>query len=108
MLLATASTARPATLKEAFQEHFLIGTAVSRSMVTGSAAFRRTSEQNANDVALLKQHFNQITAENDMKWALMHPREGKDGYDFGPADAFVNFGLSNKMYLVGHTLVWHS
>ena len=29
-------------------------------------------------------------------------------YDFGPADAFVSFGLSNKMYLVGHTLVWHS
>src|SRR5262249_26554652 len=23
-------------------------------------------------------------------------------------DAFVNFGLNNKMYLVGHTLVWHS
>ncbi|PYJ95908.1 MAG: 1,4-beta-xylanase [Verrucomicrobia bacterium] len=98
----------PATLKDAFKEHFLIGSAVNRGMVTGSAAFRRTAEQTAKDVALLKQHFNQITAENDMKWALMHPREGKDGYDFGPADAFVNFGLSNKMYLVGHTLVWHS
>jgi endo-1,4-beta-xylanase len=43
-----------------------------------------------------------------MKWALIHPREGTNGYDFVPADAFVNFGLSNKMYLVGHTLVWHS
>ncbi|MCI0747509.1 MAG: endo-1,4-beta-xylanase [Verrucomicrobia subdivision 3 bacterium] len=111
-LLAAPFTAGSAessiTLKQAFKEHFLIGTAVNRSMVTGGAGFRRSAEQNANDVALLKQHFNQITAENDMKWALMHPREGKDGYDFGPADAFVNFGLSNKMYLVGHTLVWHS
>lgn len=98
----------PVTLKEAFKEHFLIGTAVNRSMVTGGAGFRRSAEQNANDVALLKQHFNQITAENDMKWALMHPREGRDGYDFAPSDAFVNFGLSNNMYLVGHTLVWHS
>jgi endo-1,4-beta-xylanase len=43
-----------------------------------------------------------------MKWALIHPREGKDGYGFAPADAFVNFGLSNNMHLVGHTLVWHS
>jgi endo-1,4-beta-xylanase len=96
------------TLKEAFSDHFLIGTAVNRSMVTGSAGFRRSAEQNAKDVALLKDQFNQFTAENDMKWQLIHPREGKDGYDFGPADAFVNFGLSNRMYLVGHTLVWHS
>jgi endo-1,4-beta-xylanase len=99
---------KPLTLKDAFKEHFIIGTAVNRSMVTGSAGFRRSAEQGAKDVVLLKEHFNQITAENDMKWQLIHPREGKDGYDFGPADAFVNFGLSNKMYLVGHTLVWHS
>jgi endo-1,4-beta-xylanase len=112
VLLATAFTARPAdapaTLKDAFEDHFLVGAAVNRSMVTGGAAFRRTTEQNAKDIALLKQQFNQITAENDMKWGLLHPREGKDGYDFGPADAFVNFGLSNKTYLVGHTLLWHS
>jgi endo-1,4-beta-xylanase len=111
-LLAMASTALaadvPLTLKDAFKEHFPIGAAVNRNMVTGSAAFRRSSEQNARDIALLKEQFNQITAENDMKWALIHPREGRDGYDFGPADAFVSFGLSNKMYLAGHTLVWHS
>ncbi len=34
-------------------------------------------------------------------------RQGADGYDFAPADAFVNFGVSNNLYLVGHTLVWH-
>jgi endo-1,4-beta-xylanase len=112
VLLAAPFTAGSAessvTLKQAFKEHFLIGTAVNRSMVTGGAGFRRSAEQNANDVVLVKAQFNQITAENDMKWALVHPREGKDGYDFGPADAFVNFGLSNNMYLAGHTLVWHS
>ena len=48
-------------------------------------------------MALLKEQFNQISPENDMKWQLIHPREGADGYDFGPADAFVNFGLSNNM-----------
>jgi endo-1,4-beta-xylanase len=43
-----------------------------------------------------------------MKWALLHPRPGADGYDFRAADDFVNFGVNNNMYLVGHTLVWHS
>ena len=54
-----------------------------------------------------KEQFNQISPENDLKWALIHPRPGADGYNFGPADAYVNFGLSNHMYIVGHTLVWH-
>jgi endo-1,4-beta-xylanase len=96
------------TLKDTFKDRFLVGTAVNRSMVTGGAGFRRTAEQNAEDITLVKEQFNQISPENDLKWQLVHPREGKDGYDFGPADAFVNFGLSNNMYIVGHTLVWHS
>jgi endo-1,4-beta-xylanase len=110
-LLAIGWTVRgadaPVTLKDAFKDDFLVGTAVNRSMVTGTT-FRRSAEQAAKDVALVKEQFNQITAENDMKWALIHPREGTNGYDFGPADAFVNFGVSNKMEIAGHTLVWHS
>src|SRR4051794_21815264 len=98
-LLVTTSIGRaadvPVTLKDAFKEHFLIGAAVNRSMVAGGAAFRRSTEQNAKDIALLKAQFNQISPENDLKWQSIHPREGADGYDFGPADAFVNFGLSN-------------
>jgi endo-1,4-beta-xylanase len=57
---------------------------------------------------LVLAQFNQIDPENDLKWERIHPREGRDGYDFGPADAFVNFGVSNNLYLIGHTLVWHS
>ncbi len=95
-------------LKEVFQGHFPIGTAVNRSMMMGGAGFRRSADLNTQDVALLKHHFNQITAENDMKWQLIHPREGAEGYDFGPADALVTFGLSHQMQVVGHTLVWHS
>lgn len=94
-------------LKDVFREHFPVGTAVNRSQVTG-AAFRRSEEQVKGDIALVKAQFNQVTAENDMKWQLIHPREGSDGYDFGPADSFVNFALSNRMEIVGHTLVWHS
>ena len=99
---------KPASLKETFKEHFFVGTAVNRSMVTGGAGFRRNAEQSAGDIALVKEQFNQTSPENDLKWQLVHPREGKDGFDFGAADAFVNFGLSNKMMVVGHTLVWHS
>ena len=108
-LFATAlRTDGAETLKDTFKDRFLVGTAVNRSMVTGGAGFRRSAEQRAGDIALVKEQFNQISPENDLKWQLVHPREGSDGYDFAPADAFVNFGLSNNMYVVGHTLVWHS
>lgn len=95
-------------LKDVFREGFPVGTAINRSIVTGTASFRRTTEQVAADRALVISQFNQVTAENDMKWQLIHPREGADGYDFGPADAFVEFGVGQGMQVVGHTLVWHS
>jgi endo-1,4-beta-xylanase len=110
--LAIAATAHAAessvALKDAFKEHFLIGTAVTRNMVAGGAGFRRSAEQSAKDTVLVQEQFNQIAPENDLKWQLIHPHEGANGYEFGPADAFVNFGLSNQMHVVGHTLVWHS
>ncbi len=108
LIVSTSQAATATTLKDVFQDRFLVGVAVNRSMVAGGAGFRRTAQQNEKDIALVKAQFNQISPENDLKWQLIHPREGNEGYDFAPADAFVNFGLSNKMYLVGHTLVWHS
>jgi len=114
VLLAIGSTAWSAdspTLKEVYQDHFYVGVAINRDMATGATDqtgfFNRTPEQAAKDIALIKEQFNQIVPENDLKWALIHPQEGTNGYDFGPADAFVNFGVSNHMYIVGHTLVWH-
>ena len=58
----------------------------------------RTMEQVTKDIALVKEQFNQIVPENDLKWAAHPSHAGPDGYDFAPADAFVNFGLSNNMY----------
>jgi endo-1,4-beta-xylanase len=115
VLLVVGVAARSAdtpTLKQAYEDRFYVGTAINRSIATGTpvrAAFsNRTLEQVQKDVALVKEQFNQVVAENDMKWLILHPREGAEGYDFGPADAFVNFGKSNNMYVVGHTLVWHA
>jgi len=108
LLVTSATAAEPSpVLMESFRDHFQVGAALNRSHATGSSG-RRSAEQVASEIALVKRHFNQITAENDMKWQLIHPREGADGYDFTGADAFVNFGLSNRMEVVGHTLVWHS
>ena len=61
----------------------MVGTAVNRTITTGTG-FRRSPEQVSQDIALVKAQFNQLVAENDMKWALIHPRPGADGYDFGP------------------------
>lgn len=102
-----ANAADTPALKDAYAGHFRVGTAINRAIATGSG-FRRSPEQVGKDIALVKEQFNQIVAENEMKWALIHPRSGPDGYDFRAADAFVNFGQSNNMYLVGHTLVWHA
>jgi endo-1,4-beta-xylanase len=31
-----------------------------------------------------------------------------DRYNFSIADSMVNFAIANKMFIVGHTLIWHS
>ena len=103
----------PPTLKAAYKHHFYVGVAINRTIVTGptdqtNEFFSRPHEQVEKDIALVKQQFNQIAPENDLKWEMIQPYEGPNGYDFGAADAYVNFGISNHMYIVGHTLVWHS
>jgi GH35 family endo-1,4-beta-xylanase/enterochelin esterase-like enzyme len=96
-----------AVLKEVFKDSFRVGVAVNRSITTGQA-FRRSAEDVAKDVAVAKLHFNHVVAENDMKWQLIHPRPGSDGFDFDPADAVIEFAQKNSMQVAGHTLVWHS
>lgn len=94
-------------LKDVFKDAFKVGVAVNRSITTGRT-FRRSAEEVAQDVAQVKRHFNHVVAENDMKWQLIHPRVGSDGFDFAPADALIAFAEANNMQVAGHTLVWHS
>ena len=110
-MVAAARAADVPTLKDAYQNSFYVGVAINRTIATGTAVqannVNRHQEQVDMDIALVKEQFNQISPENDLKWQLIQPREGADGYNFGPADAYIDFGLSNHMYIVGHTLVWH-
>lgn len=102
-----AAADSPATLKDAYQPHFKIGTAINRGVATGKG-WRRSDDLVKADIALVVAQFNHVVAENEMKWGSLHPRPGKDGYDWTAADAFVAFGTRHNMELAGHTLVWHS
>lgn len=97
LLAALASSAEPA-LKDVFQHDFLIGAALNRSQFTPSA-------HDNEETALIKKQFNTISPENVLKWESIHP--GPNRYNFAPADAYVAFGVKNKMFIVGHNLLWH-
>ena len=90
------ATAQPA-LKDAFKNEFRIGAALNESQFSGS---------NRCEVALTQTQFDTISPENALKWESIHPAASR--YDFKPADGYVEFGESNHMFIVGHTLVWHN
>lgn len=87
----------PLSLKEAAEGDFYIGAALNYNQVNGK-------EEEAK--ALIKKEFNTISPENVLKMGPVHPRP--QVYNFEPADKFVDFGVENKLFIVGHTLVWHS
>jgi len=98
LLAGAARAGAPAvTLKQAYADDFLVGTAVNDAIVSG---------QDAASQALVLKHFNAVTLENAMKVEVVHPLPGQ--WDFTRADAFVAFGQQHQLFIVGHTLVWHN
>lgn len=93
---AAPLNAQPA-LKDAFRKYFLVGASLNRRQFTGE-------DQAA--AALVVKQFNTISPENVLKWGSVHPAENR--YDFADADRYVEFGVKNKMFVIGHTLVWHN
>src|SRR5262245_58200617 len=85
------------SLKDAYKKYFLIGAALN------AAQF---SERDLRAVNIIEKQFNTITPENVLKWGLVHPEPGR--YDFAGPDRYVEFGEKNKMFIVGHTLIWHN
>ncbi len=85
------------TLKDAFKNDFLVGVAINQKQFSG--------EDQRGD-PIIKAQFNSISPENVLKWESVHPQPNK--YDFTGPDKYVQFGETNHMYVIGHTLVWHS
>jgi endo-1,4-beta-xylanase len=99
MILAAAvsqgQTAR--TLKDAYQGIFRVGAALNPAQF---------EERDPRGNPIVAAQFNSISPENALKWGSIHPQP--DEYNFAPADHYVDFGEKNKMFIVGHCLVWHS
>jgi endo-1,4-beta-xylanase len=85
------------SLKTAYKDDFLIGAAIGTEHIL-------EKDSTANE--LIKKEFDSITPENIMKAEVIHPEKGR--YDFTLSDKYVEYGKKNNMYIVGHTLVWHS
>ena len=82
-------------LKDAYKDYFTIGVAVNQRNVS-------VAEQQS----LIQKQFNSITAENDMKPGMLHPKEGV--WRWGAADSIADFCRQNGIKLRGHCLCWHS
>ena len=93
----TAAAPSASSLREEFRDAFHIGAALNPAQFT---------ERDSAGAALVVRHFDTISPENVLKWGLVHPQPGR--YEFGPADAYVAFGERHGMFVIGHTLVWHS
>lgn len=85
------------SLKKAFKDKFYIGTAMSLPQINGT---------DVKSDEIITSQFSSIVAENCMKSMFLQPQEGK--FFFDDADRFVAFGEKNKMFIIGHTLIWHS
>lgn len=87
----------PIPLRDSFKGKFRIGAAVSTATLRG---------QEAGVEALVRRHFDSVTAENAMKPDAIQPREGE--FTFSDSDKLVAMATETGSEVVGHTLVWHS
>lgn len=85
------------SLKNAYNGDFYIGTALDINQI---------EEKDPKVTNFIAKEFNAITAENIMKSMFVHPE--KDKFNFETSDKFVAFGKKHKMFIHGHTLIWHS
>jgi endo-1,4-beta-xylanase len=83
------------TLKAAAGERGrLVGTAVQADLL-GDPQYS----------SVVDREFGYLTAEYQMKWNVIEPAPG--ARNFGPGDAIVDYAMSRRMQVKGHTLVWH-
>lgn len=82
-------------LKDAYKDYFTVGVAVNQRNVSDEA-----------QMAIIKKQYNSVTAENDWKPGMIHPKEGV--WNFERADRIANFCRENGIKMRGHCLCWHS
>ena len=92
-----ANQCTAATLKDAFRNSFLIGASLNRAQFY---------EEDVRGSSIVKTQFNTISPENILKWESVHPLPGKFAFD--APDRYVSFGEKYKMFVIGHTLIWHN
>ncbi|HEX6683059.1 MAG TPA: endo-1,4-beta-xylanase [Candidatus Limnocylindrales bacterium] len=100
-----AAPAQAALRDAAGTANRFIGYAANASLLCNNTA-TCTSGSNATYRNLAATEFNQVTAENVMKWESVEPND--DQYNFAPGDGIVAFAQANGQQVHGHTLVWHS
>jgi endo-1,4-beta-xylanase len=94
---AEAQGTRAATLKDAYRDAFRIGSAINGPISTGTDSLSQR---------IVVEQFNTITLDNALKAGNVNPQPGV--FRWETPDAFVAFGERQKMFIVGHTLVWHN
>ncbi|MEY9214991.1 endo-1,4-beta-xylanase [Thermobifida halotolerans] len=103
---APHSNARFDRLRWAAPDDFLIGTAVAGGGHHLEQDYPDPFTSDRKYRRILAQQFSSVSPENQMKWEYIHPEQ--DRYDFGMADAIVDFAERNGQAVRGHTLLWHS
>ncbi len=95
LTLGCGTTSWAQGLKDAYQDYFKIGVAVNKTNVS-----------EPSQMALVRQEYNSVTAENDMKPGMVHPAEGV--WHWEGADSIANYCRENGIRMRGHCLCWHS
>jgi len=80
----------------------------AKNLIVGAAADPRHLSE-PDYASTLATQFDQLEPENQMKFAVIHPRSGNgtSSYDFSPADRLVAFAEAHAMRVRGHCFVWH-
>lgn len=94
---AFAAALKSSGLRDLYRDDFFVGTILSASSF---------QQKNTALLSLIAREFSAVTPENAMKWEAIRPQMNEWHWDI--ADQMVDFAEQHKMYMVGHTLVWHS
>ena len=85
------------SLSEKYNDLFYIGAAINEDIIMG----RDSKSEN-----IVRSEFNSITPENSLKWMYVQPTPNH--FNFVAGDKYVELGVKDNMYIVGHALVWHN